>query len=116
MSNRTFTRDQLQDMYLQNLEEIKEKNTQRYVEGVKETIFRLNQQGVKQYTYNYHSQLREPVVVDEIARRLQEIFVDSEIVVHKADPNRSDPDRICVDWSNKEKDKEKEIEINIYKS
>jgi len=112
MSTRTFTCDQLQDMYLHNLEEVKEKNTQRYVEGVKDTIFRLNQQGVKQYIYNYYSLLREPVVVDEIARRLQEIFVDSEIVVHKADPNSSYPDRISIDWSNKEK----EIKINNYKS
>jgi hypothetical protein len=89
-------------MYLHNLEEVKEKNTQRYVEGVKETIFRLNQRGIKQYIYNYYSRLREPVFVDEIARRLQEIFVDSEIVVHKADPNnKTHPDRICIDWSQK---------------
>lgn len=102
MSTRTFTRDQLEDIYLHNLEEVKEKNTQRYVESIKENVFRLNLQGIKQCIYNYHSQLREPVVVDEIARRLQEIFVDSEIVVHRADPNhKTHPDRICIDWSNK---------------
>ena len=96
-----FTRDKMEKMYLHNLEEVKEKNTQRYVESIKEIIFRLNLQGIKQCIYNYHSQLREPVVVDEIARRLQEIFIDSEIVVHRADPNhKTHPDRICVDWSN----------------
>lgn len=98
---RTFSRYQLEDMYLQNLEEVKEKNIQRYVESIKFTIIRLNQKGTKQYIYNHHSHLREQDVVSEIARRLQENFIDSEIVFHKADTNCSDPDRIFIDWSPK---------------
>jgi len=95
-----FTRDKMEKMYLQNLEEEKEKNIQQYVNSIKDTIFRLNQKGTTKYVHVHYGQRREQDIVSEIARRLYEIFIDSEIVVHKADPDSSDPDSISINWSN----------------
>jgi len=90
-----ITRDKLRKMYEENIIEVKEKHIQKYVDDAQQTIIRLNNKGDKQYTKYFFKE--EPEIIEEVRRRLYEIFIDCEVVFHKADMNSED--RIFIDWS-----------------
>ena len=86
----TYTRDKLERLYQLRQKQRREETIQKYVDSIKNTVFSYNAEGKTTYTHVHYGQ---PDVVKEVARRLQEIFIDSEVGVVQ-------PDRIVLDWSN----------------
>lgn len=90
-----ITRDKLRKMYEENIIEVKKKQIQKYVDHIQQTIILFNNQGDKQYTKYFYNEEKE--IIEEVRRRLYEIFIDCEVIFHKADINYED--RIFIDWS-----------------
>ena len=91
-----ITRDKLQKMYEQNLKKIKEEILKNYVTYIKEAVIRLNNNGDTKYTYVFYKEKR--AIIQEVARRLQEIFIDCEILVDKESNDFTD--KLFIDWTN----------------
>ena len=71
----TFTREKLQELYLENARKDQEPFIQHQVEEFQETILYANRKGdktVQKYFYRV-----DPEVVAEIVKRMRAIFVDS---------------------------------------
>jgi len=97
----TFTRDDLQKKYTENQKEIHEKNMQTYVANIQERVLRLNIQGHKSLRYPFYKYCSigaNPDTIKEIVRRLQEIFIDSDITFEENSQGYSDS-QIMIDWS-----------------
>lgn len=96
-----FTRDDLRKMYTKNVVKIHENKIQAYVTFIQERILNSNDHGDKMYSYYFHkscnSNHEPPEIGEEIARRLQNIFVDSEINYHKE--NAYNESYISIHWS-----------------
>ena len=90
-----ITRDKLRKMYEENIIEVKKKQIQKYVDHIQQTIILFNNQGDKQYTKYFYNEEKE--IIEEVRRRLYEIFIDCEVIFHKADDKYKD--RIFIDWS-----------------
>lgn len=80
--------------------ESNEKKIEAYVDTIKNKILITNCNGNTKYTYFFYKNFNKEKdeTINEIARRLQEIFIDSEVIYHKADTYEDD--RICIDWTN----------------
>jgi hypothetical protein len=96
----TITRDKLQRLYSETIIEANDKKIQGYVDTIKEKILISNCNGNKTHTYHFYKNFKKEnsETINEIKRRLQEIFIDSEIIYYKADAYEDD--RIFIDWTN----------------
>lgn len=86
----TITRDDLRKQYQATLSEIPESVIQDYVTNIQERVLLVNHQGHTNYILHFYKGCgleNRPDVVREIARRVQAIFVDSDVVFHKNAPS-----------------------------
>ena len=75
----TITRNNLQYLYTEHVMLMKGRKIKEYVTYIRERILHFNNNGDKQYCYAFMKK-EEPEMVQEIIKRLQEMFIDSEIV------------------------------------
>jgi hypothetical protein len=96
----TITRDKLQRLYTETIIEANKKKIDCYVDTIKGKILASNCNGNKNYIYTFYKNLNKEneETIKEVMRRLQEIFIDSEIIFNKADAYGDD--RISIDWTN----------------
>lgn len=95
----TITRDKLHQLYTENLAITNEKNIQLYVINIHNKILEMNNKGDKSYCHIFHKTTgngEEPAVIREIARRLQEIFADSDVIFHEK--NGYTESQIIINW------------------
>lgn len=90
----TLTRNDLHQLYTEHVMLMKEKKIREYVMFIRERILLYNHNGDKQYCYTFIKK-EEPEMVDEIVKRLQDMFIDSEIIVNNNDRH----DSFVVRWN-----------------
>jgi hypothetical protein len=82
----TLSRAELRSQYLATLTDIPESVIQDYVTNIQERVLLLNKQGQTNYQHYFHKGCgleNRLDAVREIARRVQAIFMDSDVVFHK---------------------------------
>jgi len=97
----TFTCEDLHKKYTENQKEIHEKNMQTYIANIQEKVLLMNIQGLKSLRYPFYKYCsigKNPDTIKEIVRRLQEIFIDSDIMFKETNEGYSDS-QIMIDWS-----------------
>jgi hypothetical protein len=93
----TITRDELQKRYTENLKKTNENKIQACVAFIQEKVLTINDKGDKSYCYIFHKGYDEkPEIVKEVARRLQEIFIDSKVIFHEK--NAYTDNQIIISW------------------
>jgi hypothetical protein len=86
----TLSRAELRSQYLAILTDIPESVIQDYVTNIQERVLLLNKQGQTNYQLYFHKGCgleNRLDVMREIARRVQAIFMDSDVVFHKNTPS-----------------------------
>jgi hypothetical protein len=86
----TLSRAELRSQFLDSLPKIPESVIQHYVTNIQERVVLMNKDGYTNYQHHFYKGCgldNRFDVVREIARRLQDIFLDSEVVCHKNSPS-----------------------------
>ena len=93
----TITRDELQKRYTENLKKTNENKIQSYVAFIQEKVLSMYDKGDKSYCYIFHRGYDEKSeIVKEVARRLQEIFIDSKVIFHEKKAYTNN--QIVISW------------------
>ena len=90
-TSNVITREQLYQRYLTKQDELN-KNLQSDIEKIQQEILYQNEIGKTRVVMAYHATANENGYMDILAKRVQNVFVDSTISVNKAN-------EITVDWT-----------------
>jgi hypothetical protein len=97
-----ITRDDLHKLYTKNRKVFTEQNIQAYVQCIVRRVLLFNEKGHTTYShfFNKGSGLEDrPEVVQEIARKIQEIFVDSDVIFYaKGSTDNGTGCQIVINW------------------
>jgi len=95
-----YTREDLKRLCIENREKIRQQKIKKYVFLITERVLCRNTDGHSTCIYYFEKALQEPQdIIIEVADRLAEVFVDSEVTQCTGDSLYSD--YILVDWSSR---------------